>query len=92
MFSSNPKPNHDVVQHVVADVRHASDLSAALVASSTVHTAVISQKRENMRVSDEMAPRTPETLCTNGFVIQRTNVKRKTVRGRTQVFLQTPTQ
>ena len=34
---SNPKqPNHDVVQRVVADVRHASGLLAALVATSTV--------------------------------------------------------
>ena len=76
-----------MVQRVVADVGHASDLLAAIVATSTVHTAVISQKRENISVSDEMAPTTRETLCTNGFVIQRTNVKRKTTQG----FLQTPT-
>ena len=53
------------------DVGHASDFLAAIVATSTVHTAVISQKRENISVSDEMAPTTRETLCTNGFVIQR---------------------
>ena len=41
MFSlSNPKPNHDVVQRVVADVGHASDLLAAIVTTCTVHTAV----------------------------------------------------
>ena len=67
MFSlSNPKPNPDVVQRVVTDVRHASDLSAAIVATCTVHT-VISQKRENISVSEEMAPTTRENLCTNGF-------------------------
>ena len=78
MFSlSNPEPNPDVVQRVVADVGHACDLLAAIVATSTVHTAVISQKRENISVSDKMSPTTRETLCSNGFVIQRTNVKRK---------------
>ena len=74
---SNPKPNPDVVQRVVADVGHASDLLATIVATSTVHTAVISQKRENISVSDEMSPTTRETLCKNGFVIKRTNVIRK---------------
>ena len=49
MFSlSNPKPNPDVVQRVVADVGHASDLSAAIVTTCTVHPAVINQKRENI--------------------------------------------
>ena len=86
MFSlSNPKPNPDVIQHVVANVGHASDLLAAILA----HTAVISQKRENMSVSDEMTTR--ETLYQNGFVIQRTNVKRRKFSGRTKFFLQTPT-
>ena len=74
---------------VVADVGHASHLSAAIVATSTVHTAVISQERENISASDEMAPTTRETLCT--IVIQRTNVKRQNFRGRTEFFLQTPT-
>ena len=47
MFSlSNSKPNPDVVQLVVADVAHASDLLATIVATSTVHTAVISQNHE----------------------------------------------
>ena len=67
-----------MVQRVVADVGHASDLLATIVATSTVHTAVISQKRENISVSDEMSPTTRETLCKNGFVIKRTNVIRKT--------------
>ena len=49
MFSlSNPKPDPDVVQRVVADVGHASDLSAAIVTTCTVHPAVINQKRENI--------------------------------------------
>ena len=62
MFSlSNPKPNLAVVQRVIADVGHAADLSAAIVATCTVHTAVISQKRENISVSDEMAPTTRKT-------------------------------
>ena len=53
MFSlSNPKPNPDVVQRVVADVGHVCDLSAAIVTTCTVHTAVISQKRENISAED----------------------------------------
>ena len=51
MFSfSNLKPNPDVVQRVVADVGQPPDLLATIVATSTVHTAVISQKRENKRL------------------------------------------
>ena len=42
-------PNHDV-DCVIADVGHASDLLATIVVTSTVHTAVISQKRENKRL------------------------------------------
>ena len=47
---SNPKPNPDVVQRVIADVGQPPDLLATIVATSTVHTAVISQKRENKRL------------------------------------------
>ena len=43
-------PTRDVVQRVVADVGQAPDLLVAIVATSTVHTAVISQKRENKRL------------------------------------------
>ena len=49
---SNPKTNPDVVQRAVADVGHASDLSAAIVTTCTAHTAVVSQKRENISGSD----------------------------------------
>ena len=83
---SGPKPNPDVVQRVVADVGHASDLLAITVATSTVHTAVVSQKRENISVSDELSPTTRETLCRNGFLIQRTNVKREKIQRKNGIF------
>ena len=51
MFSvSNQETNPDVVQRVVADVGQSPDLLATIVATSTVHTAVISQKREDKRL------------------------------------------
>ena len=43
------------------------DLLAAIVATCTVHTAVINYH--------EMAPKPRETVCTNGFVFQRKNGK-----------------
>ena len=51
MFSvSNQETNPDVVQRVVADVEQSPDLLATIVATSTFHSAVISQKRENKRL------------------------------------------
>ena len=51
--------------------------STTIVVTSTIRTAVISQKRESKHQSgnDEMAGTTLETLCTKGFVVQRKNVK-----------------
>ena len=53
--ASNPKANPDVVQCVIADVgQPPPDLLAAIVATSTIHTAVISQKRENKKTKAEV--------------------------------------
>ena len=51
LYNSNPKPNPDVFQRVVADVGQPPDLLTTMVATSTVQTAVISQKRENKRLA-----------------------------------------
>ena len=46
---------------------------ATIAATGTVSTAVASQKRENKRCENGLDNR--ETLCMNGFVIQRKNEK-----------------
>ena len=42
-----PKTQPDVDQRVIADVGQPSDLFAIIAATSTVHTAVISQKTKD---------------------------------------------
>ena len=59
---SNPKPDPDVVLRVVADGGQPSDLLAAVVATSTVHPAVISQKREKIKAEVTKWRRKPMKL------------------------------